>query len=724
MKTILFVCTGNICRSPMAEGFFRHALAGRDDYRVLSAGIGAVDGQPPSAFAVQAMRELGMDISQQRSHMLTADAVRQADYIFGMTHSHVDTVTLLYPPAAEKTFLLREFDETLDPFEKDISDPIGGSYEVYLNCRDQIEQGIASLLGFLGQTETSRITKAVAAGKTATVALGADHGGFDLKEALKKYLQERRVSFTDFGAHSKEPSDYPDYAQLVAQSVAAHKAEYGLLVCTTGVGMSIAANKVPGVRAAMVCDPQAAALTRQHNNANVLCLSGKFTPPDAAKKILDVFMSAQFEGGRHERRVQKLEPRTTPPELRLRNVDGAIADAVAHEQLRQQENIELIASENFTSPAVMEAQGSGLTNKYAEGYPKKRWYGGCENVDTVEQLAIERARKLFGAEHANVQPHSGSGANMAVYFALLKPGDKMLTMDLSHGGHLTHGNKANFSGRFFEIVHYGVSKNDERIDYDQLAKLAREHKPKMITVGASAYPRIIDFKRMGEIAREVGALLLADIAHIAGLVATGLHPSPVPHADFVTTTTHKTLRGPRGGLVLCGEKYAKEIDSQVFPGIQGGPLMHVIAAKAVCFHEALQPTFKSYQEQIVRNAKALAEGMKRNGYRLVSGGTDNHLMLVDVGARNLTGKDCQIALDDAGITVNKNTIPFETRSPFQASGIRLGTPAVTTRGMKEPEMAAIADMISEVLLDIKNLDTIAKVRQRVRELTAKYPLPY
>jgi RpiB/LacA/LacB family sugar-phosphate isomerase len=724
MKTILFVCTGNICRSPMAEGLFRHTLAGRDDYRVLSAGIGAVDGQPPSAFAVKAMKELGIDISQQRSHMLTVEAVRQADYVFGMTHSHVDTVTLLYPQAAEKTFLLREFDETLDPFEKDISDPIGGSYEVYLNCRDQIEQGIASLLGFLGQTETSLITKAVAAGKTATVALGADHGGFDLKEALKQHLQERGVSFTDFGTHSKEPTDYPDYAQLVAHSVASHKAEYGVLVCTTGVGMSITANKVPGVRAAMVCDPQTAALTRQHNNANVLCLSGKFTPPDAAKKILDIFLNAQFEGGRHERRVQKMELRATPPEFRLRNVDGAIADAVAHEQLRQQENIELIASENFTSPAVMEAQGSVLTNKYAEGYPKKRWYGGCENADTVEQLAIERAKKLFGAEHANVQPHSGSGANMAVYFAFLKPGDKLLTMDLSHGGHLTHGNKANFSGRFFEIVHYGVRKEDERIDYDLLAKMAREHKPKMITVGASAYPRIIDFKRMGEIAREVGAMLLADIAHIAGLVATGLHPSPVSHADFVTTTTHKTLRGPRGGLVLCGEKYAKEIDSQVFPGIQGGPLMHVIAAKAVCFHEALQPTFRTYQEQIVRNAKALADGMKRNGYRLVSGGTDNHLMLVDVGARNLTGKDCQIALDEAGITVNKNTIPFETRSPFQASGVRLGTPAVTTRGMNEPEMAAIADMISEVLLDIKNVDTIGKVRQRVRELTAKFPLPY
>ncbi len=312
---------------------------------------------------------------------------------------------------------------------------------------------------------------------------------------------------------------------------------------------------------------------------------------------------------------------------------------------------------------------------------------------------------------------------MAVYFAFLKPGDKMLTMDLSHGGHLTHGNKANFSGKFFEIFHYGVRKEDERIDYDQLAKLAREHKPRMITVGASAYPRIIDFERMGKIAKEVGAYLLADIAHIAGQVAAGLHPSPVRHADFVTTTTHKTLRGPRGGLILCPEKYAKEIDSQVFPGIQGGPLMHVIAAKAVCLQEALQPSFKTYQEQILRNARTLAEGMKRNGFRLVSGGTDNHLMLVDVGARGLTGKECQAVLDEAGITINKNTIPFETRSPFQASGIRLGTPAVTTRGMREPEMAAIADMISEVLMDIKNLDTLTKVRQRVRELTARFPLP-
>jgi RpiB/LacA/LacB family sugar-phosphate isomerase len=708
----------------MAEALFQQAAAGRGEFRVFSAGLGAVDGQPPTAHSVAAMRELGIDISQQHSRMLTADLVRQADYIFGMTHSHVDAIALLYPPTAEKTFLLREFDDTLEEFEKDISDPIGGTYEVYKNCRDQIEQGIASLLKFMEQHEiltgtTTKTTPAVA------FALGADHGGYELKEALKQHLQQRGLSVTDFGAKSKDPSDdYPDFAELAAQAVAAGRAEFGLLICTSGIGMCIAANKVPGVRAALVADVPTAALVRQHNNVNVLCLAGKTTPAETGRKILNAFLNAKFEGGRHERRVGKLELRLTPPQLRLRSVDSIVADAIEHERVRQQENIELIASENFVSPAVLEAQGSVLTNKYAEGYPKKRWYGGCENMDTVEQLAIDRAKKLFGAEHVNVQPHSGSQANMAVYFAVLKPGDKMLTMDLSHGGHLTHGNKANFSGKFFEIVHYGVRKDDERIDYDQLAAMAREHKPKMITVGASAYPRIIDFKRMGEIAREVGAYLLADIAHIAGLVAVGIHPSPIPHADFVTTTTHKTLRGPRGGLILCREKNAKEIDSTVFPGIQGGPLEHVIAAKAVCFHEALQPSFKNYQQQILKNATALADGMKRNGYRLVSGGTDNHLMLVDVGAKNVTGKDCQIVLDEAGITVNKNTIPFETRSPFQASGIRLGTPAVTTRGMKEAEMAAIADMISEVLLDIKNVEAAHKVRDRVRELTAKFPLPY
>lgn len=707
----------------MAEGLFRHATKGKGEFRVISAGVGAIDGQPPSAHAVRALKELQIDIGRQRSRMLTGEAVQQADYIFGMTHGHVDAITLLYPQAADKTFVLREFDDTLETFEKDIADPIGGSYEVYLNVRDQIEQGIVTMLNFLEQSEAASAA-AAKSGPTHLMAIGSDHAGFELKQRIREHLNRQGIKYRDLGTTSEESTDYPDFARAVAEQVANKQARFGLLVCASGIGMSMAANKVPGVRAAVVTNEQMAKLAREHNDANVLCLGQKFVSPDAATHIVDAFLNANFEGGRHERRVHKFEESHTPPYMRLRFVDPAIHDAVQLERHRQDENIELIASENFTSPAVMEAQGSVLTNKYAEGYPNKRWYGGCENVDTVEQLAIDRAKRLFGAEHANVQPHSGSGANMAVYFAFLKPGDKILTMDLSHGGHLTHGNKANFSGRFFEVVHYGVRKDDERLDYDQLEKMAHEQKPRMITVGASAYPRIIDFERMGKIARSVGAYLLADIAHIAGLVVAGEHPSPVPHADFVTTTTHKTLRGPRGGLILCPEKYAKEIDSQIFPGIQGGPLMHVIAAKAVCFLEAFQPDFKEYQKQIVRNSKAMADGLRRNGFRLVSGGTENHLMLVDVGARNLTGKECQIALDEAAITVNKNTIPFETRSPFQGSGVRVGTPAVTTRGMKEQEMAAIADMISEVLMDIKNLDAAHQVRHRVRELTARFPLPY
>jgi glycine hydroxymethyltransferase len=723
MKTILFVCTGNVCRSPMAEGLFRHAVKGNGRFRVLSAGVGAAEGQPPSPHAVRALKELGIDISRQRSRMLTPELVQEADYIFGMTHGHVDAVTLLFPQAVEKTFLLREFDETLDVFEKDISDPIGGSYEVYLNCRDQIEQGLASMLHFIEQTSQPAVA-AAGSDRVLQMALGADHAGMALKDSLKDHLTKRGVSVVDLGTHSPDSTDYPDFAKAVAENVLSGRSELGLLVCSTGIGMSIAANKVPGIRAALVVNTETAILARQHNNANVLCLGQKVTPPDEAKRLIDAFLDTQFQGGRHERRLQKIEPNEATRAPRLRQVDPEAANAIFLEKQRQQENIELIASENFTSPAVLEAQGSVLTNKYAEGYPGRRYYGGCEHVDTAEQLAIDRVKKLFGAEHANVQPHSGSGANMAVYFAFLKPGDKLLTMDLTHGGHLSHGHKANFSGHFFEVIHYGVRKEDEIIDYDQLANLAREHRPKMITVGASAYPRIIDFARMAEIARETGALLLADIAHIAGLIVAGEHPSPIPHADFVTSTTHKTLRGPRGGLILCPAKYAKEIDSQVFPGIQGGPLMHVIAAKAVCFQEALQPAFKQYQRQIVRNAQALAAGLRRNGFRLVSGGTDNHLMLADVGAKGLTGKECQAALDLAGITVNKNTIPFETRSPFQASGVRIGTPAATTRGMRETEMAAIADMISEVLLDIKNLDAAHKVRERVRELTARFPLPY
>lgn len=413
----------------------------------------------------------------------------------------------------------------------------------------------------------------------------------------------------------------------------------------------------------------------------------------------------------------------------LRTLDPDIFAAISAELGRQQGHIELIASENFTYPAVMEAQGSVLTNKYAEGYPAKRWYGGCEQVDKVENIAIERAKKLFGAEHANVQPHSGSQANFAVYTAVLQPGDKVLGMNLSHGGHLTHGNPANFSGKLYQFVQYGVREDNGLIDYDELAAIAMREKPKMITVGASAYSRVIDFARMGEIARSVGAFLFADIAHIAGLVASGIHPSPVPHADFVTTTTHKTLRGPRGGLILCRAAHAKAIDSAMFPGGQGGPLMHVIAAKAVCFGECLKPEFRTYSEQVVANSRALAAAMTKRGYKIVSGGTDNHLMLVDLRPKfpELTAKKAQETLDLAHITCNKNTVPFETRSPFQASGIRLGTPAVTTRGFVAADMEEIASCIDTVLAAIGTPGEAAALeatKARVATLTGRYPLPY
>ncbi len=405
-----------------------------------------------------------------------------------------------------------------------------------------------------------------------------------------------------------------------------------------------------------------------------------------------------------------------------KQVDPMLADAIEKELNRQQNKIELIASENFTSRAVMAACGSVLTNKYAEGYPGKRYYGGCEHVDVAEQLAIDRAKELFGAEHANVQPHSGAQANTAVYQALLSPGDVVLGLDLSHGGHLTHGHPLNISGLLYKFVAYGVSKEDERIDYDKLEALAVEHKPKMIVGGASAYPRIIDFARMKQIANKVGALLFVDMAHIAGLVATGLHPNPVPFCDVVTTTTHKTLRGPRGGLILCKEKYAKDINRAVFPGIQGGPLMHIIAGKAVAFKEALEPGFKTYQEQVVKNTAAIARTLSEREFRIVSGGTDNHLLLVDVKAKGLTGKQAEATLDEVGITVNKNTIPFETESPFITSGIRIGSPAMTTRGMKESEMILIANLIADVLENIEDEKVHMEVAGKVANLCAKFPL--
>ncbi|MGZ5552759.1 MAG: serine hydroxymethyltransferase [Chthoniobacterales bacterium] len=600
MKNVLFVCTGNICRSPMAEGLFRRLVGNRKDISVSSAGVHAVRGQPPSLYAVEVLQERGVDISDLRSQPLTATLIEQATHIFAMTGAHLETIQMLFPNGMDKSFLLREFEEPGTTVWRDVPDPIGCNREVYVLCADTIENALPSVLAFVEESEFA-------------VPAAARTGG------ISSY------SMADLSSHT-----------------------------STGAG-----------------------------SAN---------PPNS------------LGGG-------------------LRKVDPEIFDAIQAEEKRQRENIELIASENFTSRAVMEAQGSCLTNKYAEGYPGKRWYGGCENVDVVEQLAIDRAKRLFNCEHVNVQAHSGAQANMAVYFSMLKPGDKILAMNLAHGGHLTHGHPANFSGKFYTVSQYGVSEKTEQIDYDALQKQAEEVRPAMITAGASAYPRIIDFPRLRQIADSVGAILFIDMAHIAGLVAGDQHPSPIPHAHFVTTTTHKSLRGPRGGIVMCQQQFAKQIDATTFPGVQGGPLMHVIAAKAVCFHEALQPQFRDYQRQVVVNAKALAAGLAKHGYRIVSGGTDNHLMLVDLRPKEINGKEAQEILDRAGITVNKNGIPFDTYPIFKPGGIRVGTPAVTTRGMKEEEMLDIADLIAEALEHRTDAAALEKVHDKVREMTRRFPLP-
>ena len=555
------------------------------------------------------------------------------------------------------------------------------------------------------------------------IVIGCDHGGFELKQSLLASLRNRG-EIEDFGSFSTDPVDYPDIAVQLSEAVVTRQADFGILVCTTGIGMSICANRFGGIRAALCSSPELAVKARDHNNANVLCLANAITPENAAA-IVDAFISTPFSGGeRHVRRLTKIDRCGRLDESSwLAYTDPEVHAAIVGQIKQEDSTINLIASENNVTRAVRAASGSVLTNKYAEGYPGKRWYSGCLPVDAVETLAIERAKKLFGADHANVQPHCGSSANMAVYLTVLQPGDTILSMSLDQGGHLSHGSPVNFSGKLYHIVPYTVSPETEMLDYDAIEKLADECKPKLILAGASAYPRTIDFARFRAIADKVGAYLMVDMAHIAGLVAGGAHPSPVPYADFVTTTTHKTLRGPRGGLVLCREQYAKQLDKAIFPGMQGGPLENIIAAKAVCFGEALRPEFKAYARGIVENCKALAETLTSRGFHLVSGGTDNHLMLVNVARNGLTGRDAAAALDAAGIICNKNAIPFDQNSPFVTSGIRIGTASVTTRGMGVAEMRKIGGWIADILDDLHNEALIASVRRQVAELTALFPVP-
>jgi glycine hydroxymethyltransferase len=554
------------------------------------------------------------------------------------------------------------------------------------------------------------------------IALASDHRGYALKQALRARLEAAGFEVNDYGTQGTAAVNYPEFAAPAARAVSEGSASRGIVICGSGLGVAYTANRFPRVRAALVHDVETAALARQHNDANVLALSGDRLDADRAWAIVQRWLETPFEGGRHAVRVEEIDTLTRTHDAALRAADPAIAGILQREAQRQAEGLELIASENFVSEAVLEAVGSVATNKYAEGYPGKRYYGGCEVLDEAENLAIERAQRLFGCDHVNVQPHSGSQANQFIYNAVLQPGDTILAMNLDHGGHLTHGNPKNFSGKTYRIVPYGVTKEDERIDYDALRALARAHRPKLIQCGATAYSRVIDFAAFRAIADEVGALVFADIAHIAGLVATGLHPSPVGHAQLIGTTTHKTLRGPRGGMILCDREFAKAVDSAVFPGGQGGPLMHVIAAKAVAFQEALQPSFQDYARQIVANARALADALAGHGFRIVSGGTDNHLFLVSLVGRPFSGKKAQDVLDHAGITTNKNMVPFDPRTPFVTSGLRIGTPALTTRGMREGEMREIAALIARVLERPEDEGIQATVRAEVRALCGRFPL--
>jgi glycine hydroxymethyltransferase len=573
------------------------------------------------------------------------------------------------------------------------------------------------------------------------IALGSDHAGFELKKQLAEHLRADGYEVEDFGTFSSESVDYSDYGLKVAVAVGERQFELGVLICRSGIGMSIAANKVNGVRAALCRDAESAKLSRLHNDSNVLVLAAGFTGEKEAREIVDLWLVTPFEGGRHSRRVGKISqfeedevermretaessaaPAATEApvdkETAVREADGELFRLTLLERKRLNESLVLVASESIVEAGVLEATGNIFSPKYAEGYPGERLYPGCEIMDAVELLAVERAKQVFGADHVNVQPYSGTQANMAAYFALLKPGDTILSMKTAHGGHTSHGGHSNFSGKLYKSLRYGVKKQTELIDYDNVADIAEKEKPALIIAGGSAYSRLIDFARFRKIADSCGASLMVDMAHLSGLIAAGIHPSPVPFSDVITSTTHKTLKGPRGGLILCRRELGDRIDEAVFPVMQGGPLMNVIAAKALCFRLALEKEFREFHVQVVSNAKALGKEVEKLGYRIVSGGTDTHLLVADLREAGIDGSDAWQWLEEAGILVNKCPVPFDTEGAF--GGIRVGPLSLTSRGMKEAEMTTVAELIHEVLKAGPNRSTISRVRTRVREFCSGF----
>ena len=708
----------------MAEVIFRQRVGADNPWQVLSAGIFAAEGLGASEQAIQAVGEWNIDLRQHRSQPLTAQLIHSASLILVMTEQHRQEILAMFGDVADRVHLLTSFGTTKPPYP-DIKDPIGQSVEIYRAVRDQISQSIADLILYLVEHAELQ-TGAALTPRALKLSIGADHGGFELKEHIKSYLASRELQIEDEGCTDTTSVDYPDFAARVAEKVAKGTVDQGILVCKTGVGMAIAANKFPGVRAALCTNAYMAKMARRHNDANVLTLGSSLVQPDEVNPILDEWFENSFEGHeRHQRRIHKIQasPTSCVGCAAVQSADPEIYRILVNEHQRQQEFLELISSENYVSPAVREAIGSCFTNKYAEGYPYQRAYPGCTYADEIETLAIERAKALFQAEHVNVQPYSGAVANAAVYLALLQPGESYLAMSPMQGGHLTQGHKSHLSGRLFQPIHYSVDPETGIIDYENLLRLAQKHRPKLLSVGPNIYSKMVDYERMRSIADSVGAWLMVDCAQTIGLIAGGYAENPARYADVITTTTHKSLRGPRGGLILSKREVAEPIDRMVFPGLQGGPLMHVIAAKAVCLHEAMQPSFRSYTATVLQNAQSLADALSAEGMGVVSGYTENHTLIIDLAPWNLTGKEAVRRLYSLGISVSSCIVPHAQTDPLAPSGLRMGTQAMATRGMTSHQMPQIARWITEGLLQTQEKAVKERIKNEVQDCLRAHPVP-